>query len=99
MDFGKEPSLLFPVATAPFYGIARTTGITAILSGLLTDAQQRVIDADGNPIPGLYAAGNNAGGFYGAIDYPFTGEYIDAISIGRSVAGGYAAVLDAAARA
>ncbi len=94
-DFGKFPQYMKPVDTAPFYGIARNTGITAILSGLLTDGCQRVVDADGAPIKGLYAAGNNAGGFFGAIDYPFTGEYIDAISIGRCISGGYSAVMSA----
>ncbi len=95
-DFGKDPAYMKAIVTAPFYGTKRDTGITAICAGLLTDGNQRVIDADGNPIPGLYAAGNTSGGFFGAVDYPFVGEYIDAISIGRCVSGGYAAAQHAA---
>lgn len=89
-DFGKDPQYLKPVDTAPFYGIYRNAGITAITSGILTDASQRVIDANDEPIAGLYAAGNTAGGFFGGVEYQL--RTIEGISIGKAFTGGYVAV-------
>jgi succinate dehydrogenase/fumarate reductase flavoprotein subunit len=37
-------------------------GITTTLGGLATDVHARVLDARGRPLPGLYAAGADAGG-------------------------------------
>lgn len=88
-DFGKPVKYLQPIDTPPFYGIYRTQNLTAITSGIMTDGAQHVLDANAQPIPGLYAAGNNAGGFYGAVDYPLYD--VEGISIGRSITGGYVA--------
>ncbi|MBM6999167.1 FAD-dependent oxidoreductase [bacterium] len=93
-DFGKPAKYLKPVDTPPFYGVYRSQGITAITSGVITDAEQRVLDADDKPIPGLYAAGNTAGGFFGAIDYPL--RTIEGLSIGKAMTGGYVAAETAA---
>ena len=89
LDFGKPVKYLRPIDTPPFYGIYRTQNLTAITSGIMTDGAQHVLDADGEPISGLYAAGNNAGCFFGAVDYPLYD--VEGISIGRSIAGGYVA--------
>lgn len=89
-DFGKEAQYLKPVDTAPFYGIYRSQGITAITSGLITDGSQRVLNADDEPIAGLYAAGNTAGGFFGGVEYQL--RNIEGISIGKAMTGGYVAV-------
>ena len=43
----------------PFYGVELHPSVFAS-SGLVADARARVIDQRGRPIPGLYAAGNNA---------------------------------------
>lgn len=48
------------IARAPFYGVKlaiRTIGLAA--AGLVTDTASRVLDWRGNPVPGLYAAGNS----------------------------------------
>ena len=45
-----------------------TTGVTHTLGGLRVDTRARVLDEAGGPIPGLHAAGNDAGGI-------FTGGY------------------------
>ena len=37
------------------------------MGGLVTDLQARVLDQDGNPIAGLYAAGEVTGGTHGAV--------------------------------
>jgi fumarate reductase flavoprotein subunit len=44
------------------------------------------LDKDDNPIPGLYAAGNLAGNFYGSIDYPLD---IFGLNLGHNYTEGY----------
>lgn len=88
-DFGKDAQYMKPIDTAPFYGIYRSQGMTAITSGLITDADQRVLDANDEPIPGLFAAGNTAGGFFGGVEYQL--RTIEGISIGKAMTGGYVA--------
>lgn len=48
-----------PLSHAPFYAVKLLPGDFSTLAGLRTDAQARVIDAQGRVIPGLYAAGND----------------------------------------
>jgi fumarate reductase flavoprotein subunit len=88
IDFGKPASQLFPVNTPPFYGIHRTLRLSAICSGLLVDENHQCLDAEGNPINGLYAIGNLGGGFYGGVDYPLT---VYGLSLGRCYTFGYLA--------
>ena len=47
------------LATAPFYALAVWPADLAVSTGLATDADARVLGADGTPIPGLYACGND----------------------------------------
>ncbi len=87
-DFGKPADQLFPVDTPPYYGIHRTLRISAICSGLLVNENHQCLDAEGNPIKGLYAVGNLGGGFYGGVDYPLT---VYGLSLGRCYTFGYLA--------
>ena len=52
-------------ATPPFYAIEGQTGVTATHGGLRVDPQARVLNAFGEPVPGLLAAGADAGNAYG----------------------------------
>ena len=92
-DFGKDAKYIVALDTPPFYGAHCALRLTAITSGLLTDGDQHVVDVGGNPIPGLYAAGNTAGGFFGAPDYPL--YTVQGISIGKAITGGYVAAENA----
>ncbi len=85
-DFGKPAKFLKPVDTAPFYGIHRHVRISACCSGLVVDENSQCLNADGAPIPGLFAIGNDAGGFYGGVDYPLT---VFGLSLGRCYTFGY----------
>ncbi|MBN2589730.1 MAG: FAD-binding protein [Sedimentisphaerales bacterium] len=85
-DFGKPADQLHPIDTPPFYGIHRTVRVSAICSGLVVDENHQCLDADGEPIKGLYAIGNLGGGFYGGPDYPLT---IFGLSLGRCYTFGY----------
>ena len=48
----------------PFIGYAVTCGITFTFGGLRIDREARVLDSEGRPIPGLYAAGELVGGLF-----------------------------------
>ncbi len=55
--------------TPPFEAYAVTCGITFTFGGLRIDTDARVISTDGEPIPGLYAAGELVGGIF-YFNYP-----------------------------
>lgn len=57
--------------------------------GLRVDENLQAIDAEHNPIKGLYAVGNCQGSFYG-YDYPVHG--FGGSGIGRAIAGGVLSV-------
>src|SRR5437764_4674049 len=53
----------------PFLGFAVTCGITFTFGGLKITTDAQVVDTDGVPIPGLYAAGELVGGLF-YFNYP-----------------------------
>jgi 3-oxosteroid 1-dehydrogenase len=84
---------LGPIEKAPFYAVPINNGDLGTKGGLKADARGRVVDENGRPIPGLYAAGNNAGNPFGN-RYPGAGG-----TIGPATVFAYAALEDVAARA
>jgi hypothetical protein len=88
-DFGKDPRQMHAIVKAPFFGtrsqLPIPLGPMTTLSGLEIDEAQHVLNADGDPIPGLYASGNSSGGRF-ALQYstPMSGVSIGmAITLGR----------------
>ncbi|OFW16777.1 MAG: hypothetical protein A3H29_17590 [Acidobacteria bacterium RIFCSPLOWO2_02_FULL_67_21] len=61
-DFGKT-SPKFKIQTAPFYAAWSTPCAHDCLSGLRINGRAQAIDWSGAVIPGLYSAGESAGGF------------------------------------
>lgn len=59
-----EKEFLYPLDTAPFYAIHEGPTLLSTCSGLHTDDIARVVTAEGSVIPGLYAAGECAGGLW-----------------------------------
>ncbi|MBX3054393.1 MAG: FAD-dependent oxidoreductase [Caldilineaceae bacterium] len=53
-----------PVLTPPFYALGVTPGVTFTLGGLSINHNAQVLDRSGHAIPGLYAAGADAGGIH-----------------------------------
>jgi len=53
-----------PIDTPPYLGFAVTCGITFTFGGLRIDSRGQVMDTEGNPLPGLYAAGELVGGLF-----------------------------------
>jgi fumarate reductase flavoprotein subunit len=56
----------------PFFACKMETRYMVILSGLKINTRLQVLDAERNVIPGLYAAGNVSGSFFGGNVYPTT---------------------------
>ena len=63
-DFGRT-SFAAPLDTAPFYAVKVTAGIHHTMGGLKIDSQTRVLNTEGQIIPGLFAAGEVTGGVHG----------------------------------
>lgn len=84
---------LGPIEKAPFYAVPINHGDLGSKGGLKADAQARVLNEAGQVIPGLYAAGNNAGNPFGN-RYPGAGG-----TIGPAMTFGYLAVEDIVNRA
>jgi fumarate reductase flavoprotein subunit len=64
--FHKNPALMKPVATPPFYAAEIRPAIVCLTStGLRVDQHMRVLDRYDLPVAGLFAAGEVAGGVLG----------------------------------
>ena len=61
-DFGK-PAPKYKIHTPPFYAAWATPVVHDTRAGLRINAKCQVIDMNGRVIPGLYCAGESAGGF------------------------------------
>jgi len=89
---GPNPSL-GPIARAPFYAIRLYPGDIGASTGFKTDGEARALDAKGQVIPGLYAAGNDMHSAMGGT-YPAPG-----ITIGPGLVFAYLAAHSAVMRA
>ena len=74
-QFGKEN--ITPIE-GTIYGYHFGVGAHYFMGGLLINENTQVLDEDGEPIPGLYAAGEVTGGFHGTqrVDGSGTGDSI-----------------------
>ena len=77
----------------PFYAIALYPGDIGAATGLVTDCDARVMHANGHPMDGLYACGNDMHSIMGGV-YPAPG-----ITIGPGLTFGYLAAKHALERA
>jgi 3-oxosteroid 1-dehydrogenase len=84
---------LGPLEAPPFYAIPAYPGDVGTSGGVLTDEHGRVLNAQGNIIPGLYASGNTTASVHGRY-YLGPGA-----SVGASAVFSYAAMLHAATEA
>ena len=57
-DFGKRPELLTTIVKPPFTAVKMGASLLDVMGGCLTNTELNVLDADYQPIPGLYAIGN-----------------------------------------
>lgn len=63
---------LGPIDEPPYYGLRLWSGTIGSKGGPVTDVDGRVLDAEGRPIPGLFAVGN-AAAFWTGDGYPGPG--------------------------
>lgn len=82
---------LAPIEQAPYYAVRIYPGDLSTFAGLKTDAHARVLDEQGAPIPGLYAAGADMASIFGG-RYPGPG-----INLGPAMTFGYIAARHMAA--
>ncbi len=88
----KNPNL-GALQTAPYYAVKLYPGDIGAATGLVTDADARVLDAQGEAIAGLYAVGNDMHSIMGGV---YTGP---GITIGPGQVFAYLAARHASARA
>lgn len=79
-----------PILTPPFYAIKVYPGDIGSSAGLVTNASAQVLDANGTPIRGLYATGNDMNSIMGGV-YAGPG-----CTIGTGMTFGYIAAMHAA---
>jgi len=81
-DFGRKRLVhefgeLVRIEQPPFYAYPSTAAVFGTYCGLRVDAAMRVIDVFGDPLPGLYAAGEIVGGLHG-------GAYMTGSALGKA---------------
>ena len=79
-EFHVNPELLHPIETGPFYAAVTTSStFLCVMGGLRCDEHCQVLDADDEPIEGLYEVGTMIGDFYaGAYNFAFQGQNLGA---------------------
>lgn len=82
-----------PVETGPFYALKLVPGDLGTFAGLRANENAQVLDREGRPIPGLYAAGNDLASIMGG-NYPGGG-----ITLGPAMTFGFVAACHIAAGA
>lgn len=87
---GHANACMAALLRGPFYAVRVVPGSLGTFAGLKADARARVLDASGQPIPGLYAAGNDMNSVMGG-RYPSGG-----ITLGPAMTFGWLAARDAA---
>lgn len=87
-DFARTPATMMPIKKPPYYSIEAWPVISNTQGGPVHDAQQRVLDPYGNPIPRLYEAGE-LGSIWGHV-YLLSGNIVECI-VGGRIAGRLAA--------
>ena len=64
-DFGRTTGMDADLTTAPYYAIKIAPGIHHTMGGVKINTAAQVINTEGQPIPGLFAAGEVTGGVHG----------------------------------
>ena len=91
--FGRPQGSMIPIAQPPFHGAPVWPIVSNTQGGPVHDEEQRVLDAFGAPIPGLYAAGE-LGSVFGHLY--LSGGNLAECFVGGQIAGREAATLSTA---
>jgi len=71
-----------PITTLPFHAARVVPGITFTMGGPRINAHAEILDIDGEPLPGLFAAGSTAGGVHGGPRGGYIGGLASAATFG-----------------
>lgn len=96
-DFGKPAEKMIAIENGPFYLAKLGYSFFFEVGGIATDKQRRVLNEDSQPIPGLYAIGNDGNMLYRhvyTINMPGT-AFGNQVNSGREAANNVAAFLEA----
>ena len=90
-EFGRDTSGMIPIANGPFYALQCKKATLGTFGGLNTRISGEVLNADGEVITGLYAAGEVANGNFFPKLYPSSGAALGeavvfAVEAGKSAA-------------
>ncbi len=98
-EFGRNNGMDEDLSTAPYYAIKIAPGIHHTMGGLKINTEAQVISTEGQPIAGLYAAGETTGGVHGGnrIGGNAVCDFVVFGRIAGNNAAAYAAEADAAA--
>jgi fumarate reductase flavoprotein subunit len=72
-DFLRDKELLIPLRKPPYYAVLGRQGTDGTMGGIKINYRAEVIGKQGEPVKGLYAAGDNAGGCL-TIAYIYPGQ-------------------------
>lgn len=90
-DYGKDSYRMVPYTTPPYYGVRTTGRFLCTFDGIRINTEMQALDADNNPIEGLYCAGNDSGCYF---DFTYPNIATGAAG-GRSATFGYLAAKNA----
>lgn len=85
--FFADAKRLQPVLKAPFYAVKWTARNLGTLGGIAVDEKLRAVTDKGEVVPGLWAAGADAGGMYGKSYVDFEGGTLGFAYISGRLAG------------
>ena len=71
--FFADTERLIPITEGPFYAVKYVARNLGTLGGVRINEKIEAVDKNGQPIPGLYVAGADAGGMYGRSYVDFEG--------------------------
>ena len=80
-DFGKEAYRLSALRTPPFFGATLGGTLLTTIDGIRINHECQALDAEGNPIEGLYAAGDCSGSVFSGC-YP---DQLHGFACGRTM--------------
>ena len=66
--FGKRADMMPSLAEGPYYAVRVISAIDGTYNGIRVNENLQAVNSDYQPIPGLYVAGQDSGGFF---SYPY----------------------------
>ena len=86
-QFNKDPQYLKPIKGPKYYAGKFIAGGYGTSGGIKTNHKMEVLTEEMEPIPGLYAAGNDANNMYDHSYTPLSGNHVGfAVNSGRIAA-------------